>query len=114
MYKFSVYSPAFRPSSLVSELRSREAPESCKAYHEALIQMLDPFEKAVEAYTRLTVEMKRGRGLGMTTFGGLAGEILRSVETARTAARHSHEERQKVLDEFGIQVGPDGLVPEVK
>lgn len=99
-----------RGVACVQQLRSLDPPPSCRAYHEALMKLLDPFEKGMSSYARLTTEMKSGHGFSMTAFGGLLGEVVRSIETAQRAARRAQEERQKLLDEFHIEVGPDGLV----
>lgn len=97
----------------MARLRSTEPPPACQPYHDSLMHMLEPFEKAVGSYTRLTQEMKGSQGFSMTAFAGMAGEILRSVETAEESARKAHQERQKLLDEYAIELDKNGLVPEL-
>lgn len=105
---------ATRGGRVTSALRARPAPEAARDYRASLLDMLEPFEKGLDVYTRLTAQMRSGQGVSMTTFGGTAGELVRALETAQSAARRAQEQRQKLIDRYHLPVGPGGLVEAVK
>lgn len=92
-------------------VRHLAPPRSARKYSEILCQGFEHANRALQSGDELLGELARG-GESLTNVAGLLGELIRSLEQTGKCAREAELERQRLIDEFQLETGPDGLVLE--
>ncbi|GMU53875.1 MAG: hypothetical protein AMXMBFR33_30210 [Candidatus Xenobia bacterium] len=93
-------------------VRHLTPPRSARRYSEILCQGFAHATRALQSGDELLSEVGRGEQVSLTHVAGLLGELIRSLEQTGTCAREAELERMRLIDEFQLQTGPDGLVLE--
>lgn len=93
-------------------VRQLPPPPSARKYSEILGQGIEHANRALQSGDELLSELGRGAQASLTNVAGLLGELIRSLEQTGKCAREAELERQRLIDEFQLKTGPDGLVLE--